>query len=243
MIKVTFRDRRTSRTIDRNIDLPWQGEHPEFWWSQDGNAGCDCNRSLFMYDHDPARKVACSSRNLIVIDRITHEGAVVYQDPPEVRGDGSEADRRNALLDSCLRRLGNVQTALVDSEYDLATEVRKARAVLVTINAAPLSAEVQAAALALVEAGERIAAAFASPDAVCEPCDIETVDQCTQQLVLWVPENLLAVVGTPSPPTGTFVDEVIPLVMDLHELDPSIPPLEELLEAGHLGGEPEEHED
>jgi hypothetical protein len=236
MIEVTFRDRRTNTTIVRKQDDAWTGENSSFWWSQDGNGGCDCNRSSYMYEREPAQKVDCAGRNLIVIDSICHEGAVVYQDAPEVRGDGSEADQRNALLDSAVRQLSNVQAALIDTGYDFADEVKKARAALFTINAAPLSAPMQVAALSLVEAGERIAAAFATPEASCAQSDIDIVDRCTQQLRSGVPEHLLAVVGTPRPLTGnSIVDE--PIALDRPDKSPSIAPPKRLVvgvELGHL---------
>jgi hypothetical protein len=134
-----------------------------------------------------------------------------------------------------VRQLSNVQAALTNTTYDFAVEVKKARAALFTINAAPLSALMQAAALSVVEAGERIAAAFATPEASCARSDIDIVDRCTQQLRIGVPEHLLAAVGTPRPLNGNTVVE--PLALDRPDKSPAIAPPKRLVvsvELGHL---------
>ena len=41
-----------------------------FQWEQ-GNYSCDCNRSLFMYDHEESKELPCSGKeNVIVVDKL-----------------------------------------------------------------------------------------------------------------------------------------------------------------------------
>ncbi len=75
--EVHLRDRRTGVRKIVTLDLQWTNE---FWW-REGNASCDCNRSLFMYDHDEELELPCSrGPNIIVVEKIVNDGQVVYSD-------------------------------------------------------------------------------------------------------------------------------------------------------------------
>jgi len=184
MIEVTFRDRRTNETIVRSLDFAWEGEDPSFWWRL-GNGACDDNRSLYMYSFDRTRYInCCCQRNLIVIESISYNGAVVYQDAPELLGDRSQADQRKAQLDGAVREMTNVQASLIDRTLDLATEVGKVRTALATIAAGEKAEELLPIAQRIVAAGERLLIVFASPDSVDAQPDLDALDAATDELVL-----------------------------------------------------------
>jgi len=56
------------------------GVFNDYIWS-DGNYECDCNRSLFLYDHDESKEYPCNiQESQIIIDKIVRvdTGEVVY---------------------------------------------------------------------------------------------------------------------------------------------------------------------
>ena len=56
-------------------------DHAIFHWTE-GNFECDCNRSLFMYDHDASEELKCNtSDNDRVIDLlwIKKDGVVIWR--------------------------------------------------------------------------------------------------------------------------------------------------------------------
>ena len=130
-ITVHYYDRRNGdrKVVEESLD--WHGP---FWWSPDGNAGCDCNRSVMMYRDDPAKHLGCSAYiNLIQIEKIVNAGEVVYQEtvselPPlvvavlvakdrflELQSLGSE-EREKGKLEQTIKQLEAGQQALAACE-------------------------------------------------------------------------------------------------------------------------------
>ncbi len=71
-INVFLRDTRNgySKVYQDEGFLDEDGNFHDFIWTE-GNYSCDCNRSLFLYDHNPDKELPCNIfDNIIEIDKI-----------------------------------------------------------------------------------------------------------------------------------------------------------------------------
>lgn len=126
--EVHFRDRRTGERVVRTTNLNWEGESSVFWWREHGMSD-DANRSAAMYDHDSRKQLAASrTRNVIVVEKIVLDGAVVYQDEG---ADQPIADSTLDLLDAHLQSAAVQFQALWDClvyvNRDIPLAIEKAR--------------------------------------------------------------------------------------------------------------------
>lgn len=72
-----MRDNTTGETKTIHLDL-WY-DHSMFMWTE-GNYSCDCNRSLFFYNHDRNKKYKCGFDKITVVKMIFPDGTEVLVD-------------------------------------------------------------------------------------------------------------------------------------------------------------------
>lgn len=125
--EVHFRDRRTGERQVRTTQMIWDGSSA-FWWREHGMSD-DSNRSAAMYDHDPRRMLATSRyRNVIVVEKIVHDGAVVFQDEG---ADQTIPDAALDLLDARLQatavQFQELWDCLLNVNRDIPLAIEKAR--------------------------------------------------------------------------------------------------------------------
>ncbi len=71
-INIYLRNIKTGETKIYCSNYDIEEPFSPFCW-EEGNFSCDCNRSLFLYDHDEDKELDCNSdENIIVIDKITN---------------------------------------------------------------------------------------------------------------------------------------------------------------------------
>jgi len=76
-----LRNTETGETKTYHENYDWDDEGDMFFQWFENNYSCDCNRSLFMYEHEEDKELDCSGdKNIIVIDKIENEeGETVWE--------------------------------------------------------------------------------------------------------------------------------------------------------------------
>ena len=72
---VTLKDTRDGYT-ETVTDPHWTFDHTPhnvWWWWNEGNGSCDCNRSRRLYPNDKSKHLECSNLDIIELLAITDE--------------------------------------------------------------------------------------------------------------------------------------------------------------------------
>lgn len=123
-------DRRSGGRFVRELTgaYAWN-DGSDFWW-REGNGASDCNRSPLLYRDEPIKLIDCSAPvNVIVIEKITVGGAVVYQDTCITDGTrlDDETDRSQARLLVLACHLSALQGATMEVDADMELCLKRAR--------------------------------------------------------------------------------------------------------------------
>jgi hypothetical protein len=61
-----LKDTRSGFTKYYRYTIDPQYVDSQYYWWFDGNASCDCNRSLFLYNYDGSKELDCNNGNNII---------------------------------------------------------------------------------------------------------------------------------------------------------------------------------
>lgn len=152
-IEVTLRDRRDGTVVVKTLtaDYNWDAvDGSRFWWAEHGMS-CDINRSKLMYDDALKHLQSSRDRPIIVVDFLSVDDELVYQDSDAWRH-SAPGDMEWAQLVGAEDNLSTLQLALQDSSVDSAMALQRARLAVTTLAAHPRAEQFLPLAQVIVDA-------------------------------------------------------------------------------------------